>query len=78
MKNRKALGSDEESYDSGSGSDSDSLDEGALKKHAISNIERELMDLNDEDDAYSQNASESDDGNINVNFDEKPQGKQSK
>jgi hypothetical protein len=54
------------------------LDEGALKKHAISNIEIELMDLNDEDDEDSQNASESDDGNIKVNFDDKPQGKQSK
>jgi len=36
------------------------------------------MDLNDEDEEDSQNASESDDGNIKVNFDEKPQGKQSK
>lgn len=54
QKTRKALDSDEdsdESFESGSDSDSEAeiMDKAALKKQAISQIEKELMDLNDED-----------------------------
>jgi hypothetical protein len=51
QQNRKALDSDDDSDFSGSASDSEEEqeDESTLKKKAISQIEKELMDLNDDD-----------------------------